>query len=241
MRTRIPSRACPRRRAFLALTLHPGGAQEPAPLTWETVSRPASTRKPPAASLAPCSSSANDEVVLSRGYGVANRETGAPVTPDTIFGIGSTPIDFHESGHPAARGARRRRPLAAPITAYFEGRPEGQAFDHRRAPDDRSIGPARLPRSCRRIAIPTTAGSTETRPCAASSRTSSSSLPGPEASTRTRHGGSWQRSSRSPVGRPISSSRARICSIPRACRDTGFNGESMATGSRRDRLRRASR
>lgn len=34
------------------------------------------------------------EIVLERGYGAANRDLGAPVEVDTVFGIGSTPIDF---------------------------------------------------------------------------------------------------------------------------------------------------
>ena len=34
------------------------------------------------------------EVVLDAGYGLANREQSIAITPDTIFAIGSTPIDF---------------------------------------------------------------------------------------------------------------------------------------------------
>lgn len=35
-----------------------------------------------------------DRVVLDRGYGFANREEKIPATPETVYGIGSTPIDF---------------------------------------------------------------------------------------------------------------------------------------------------
>ncbi|NNE44877.1 MAG: beta-lactamase family protein, partial [Gemmatimonadetes bacterium] len=34
------------------------------------------------------------EIVLHEGYGLANREAGIPVTPRTVFGLGSIPIDF---------------------------------------------------------------------------------------------------------------------------------------------------
>lgn len=36
----------------------------------------------------------NGDVVLSRGYGPANREAGLPNTAETLFDIGSVPIDF---------------------------------------------------------------------------------------------------------------------------------------------------
>ena len=38
------------------------------------------------------------EVVHEQGYGLANREQEIPVRPDTIFAIGSTPIDFTRAG-----------------------------------------------------------------------------------------------------------------------------------------------
>jgi len=37
-------------------------------------------------------------VVLDQGYGLANRETNLRCTKDTVFGIGSTPIDFTRAG-----------------------------------------------------------------------------------------------------------------------------------------------
>ena len=36
----------------------------------------------------------NDSIVLSRGYGLADRENQIPIDTNTIFAIGSTPIDF---------------------------------------------------------------------------------------------------------------------------------------------------
>jgi CubicO group peptidase (beta-lactamase class C family) len=38
------------------------------------------------------------KTVLDRGYGLANREKKIPNTPETIFAIGSTPIDFTRAG-----------------------------------------------------------------------------------------------------------------------------------------------
>lgn len=38
------------------------------------------------------------KVVLDQGYGLANREKKLSVRPDTIFAIGSTPIDFTRAG-----------------------------------------------------------------------------------------------------------------------------------------------
>lgn len=39
-----------------------------------------------------------DTVVWSRGFGVANVETGAPVTADTLFQIGSVTKSFSLAG-----------------------------------------------------------------------------------------------------------------------------------------------
>lgn len=36
--------------------------------------------------------------IVHQGYGLANAKLGAPNTPDTVFGIGSTPIDFTVAG-----------------------------------------------------------------------------------------------------------------------------------------------
>ena len=46
---------------------------------------------------------AGDTVVWSKGFGVANVETGAPVTPDTLFQIGSATKTFTAAALLAAR------------------------------------------------------------------------------------------------------------------------------------------
>jgi CubicO group peptidase (beta-lactamase class C family) len=62
------------------------------------------------------------EVVVDRGYGLANRELGLANTPDTIFAIGSQPIDFTHAGilWLAQEGKLR---LDEPITNYFDDVP----------------------------------------------------------------------------------------------------------------------
>jgi len=63
------------------------------------------------------------EIVLEAGYGLAHRERGVACTPDTIFAIGSTPIDFTkaalwlliEDGKLA---------LDEPLPRFFDGVPE---------------------------------------------------------------------------------------------------------------------
>lgn len=63
------------------------------------------------------------EVFLDEGYGLANREAGIPVTPDTVFALGSTPIDFTR----AAILLLWQDDVVAfdePITAFFDDVPE---------------------------------------------------------------------------------------------------------------------
>ena len=63
------------------------------------------------------------EVVLEKAYGMANRELAYPVTLETIFGIGSTPIDFTVAGiHLLAQ--RGELSLDDPIGEFFQGVPE---------------------------------------------------------------------------------------------------------------------
>ncbi|QDU66739.1 Putative penicillin-binding protein PbpX [Planctomycetes bacterium Pla86] len=62
-------------------------------LTWEQL--PAHLEAAEAAGFSGAALVIRDgEVVLDRGYGLADREHEIPCTPDTIFAIGSTPIDF---------------------------------------------------------------------------------------------------------------------------------------------------
>lgn len=62
------------------------------------------------------------KVVLDRGYGLANRELGIPNGPDTIFAVGSHPIDFtHVSLLWLAQ--QGKLDLSTPISTFFEGLP----------------------------------------------------------------------------------------------------------------------
>ena len=62
-------------------------------------------------------------VVLDEGYGLANREAGIPCGADTVYAIGSAPIDFTHVGILllAQRGDLR---LSDPITTFFDDVPE---------------------------------------------------------------------------------------------------------------------
>jgi len=63
------------------------------------------------------------EVVHHGAYGMANRERGIPVGPDTIFAIGSTPIDFTKAGI-LLLDQRGKLDLDDPITTFFDDVPE---------------------------------------------------------------------------------------------------------------------
>jgi len=75
----------------------------------------------------------DNRVVLDEGYGLANREKGIACAPDTIYGIGSTPIDFtHVGVLLLVEGGRLD--LDDPITVFFDNVP----------PDKRAITIERL-------------------------------------------------------------------------------------------------
>lgn len=61
-------------------------------------------------------------VVLSRGYGLANREQQIPATEETIYAIGSTPIDFTRAGI-LLLAQEGRLSLDDPITTWFPNVP----------------------------------------------------------------------------------------------------------------------
>lgn len=63
------------------------------------------------------------EVVLSKGYGDADREKGVANTPETIFGIGSTPIDFTKAAI-LLLSQEGKLTLSDPITSFFKDVPE---------------------------------------------------------------------------------------------------------------------
>ena len=58
------------------------------------------------------------EIVFHEGYGYADREKKIPITPETIFAIGSTPIDFTRAGI-LLLAQRGKIELSDRITKYF--------------------------------------------------------------------------------------------------------------------------
>lgn len=63
------------------------------------------------------------QVVLHEGYGMADRSANIRNTAETIFAIGSTPIDFTKAGI-LLLGERGKLDLDDPIGKYFENVPE---------------------------------------------------------------------------------------------------------------------
>lgn len=61
-----------------------------------------------------------DRVIYTRGYGVANIETGAPVTPEMLFRMGSTTKMFTAAALTALSDSGKLR-LDAPIGDYVKG------------------------------------------------------------------------------------------------------------------------
>lgn len=63
------------------------------------------------------------EVVVERGFGLANRSEQFPVTPGTVFAIGSAPIDFTFAGIMMLQ-EEGELSFDDPITAYFKNVPK---------------------------------------------------------------------------------------------------------------------
>ncbi len=63
------------------------------------------------------------EVVVERGFGLANRSESFPVTPGTVFAIGSAPIDFTFVGILMLQ-EQGKLSLDDPITEYFDKVPD---------------------------------------------------------------------------------------------------------------------
>ena len=99
-----------------------GAVEEAPPLTWENLG--ARLQAEAADGFSGSVLVLRDaEVVLDRGYGMANRERKIPNRPDTIYAIGSTPIDFTLAGI-LLLAERGELDLSDPITDYFENVPE---------------------------------------------------------------------------------------------------------------------
>jgi CubicO group peptidase (beta-lactamase class C family) len=85
--------------ALLGLPVRDQRPEEPGrtPLTWETLE--ARLEAEVKAGFSGAVLVVRDgEIVLDRAFGLANREKGIANTPQTIFAIGSTPIDFTHAG-----------------------------------------------------------------------------------------------------------------------------------------------
>ena len=103
------------------------------PLTWETL--PAWLEAEQVAGFSGSVLAVRDgEVVLDRGFGFADPAGEHPITPATLFAIGSTPIDFTH-GAILELAEMGKVSLDDPITRYFTGVPadkRGITLDHLR-------------------------------------------------------------------------------------------------------------
>ncbi len=91
------------------------------PMTWETLE--ARLQAEAKAGFAGAVLVVRDgKTVLNKGYGLANRERGIANTPETIFAIGSTPIDFTHAGI-LLLAQRGKLELGDPITEFFKDVP----------------------------------------------------------------------------------------------------------------------
>ena len=62
----------------------------------------------------------NDHVVFSHGYGVSSVDTGAPITPDMLFRLGSTTKMFTASAV-VGLALQGKADLNAPVSKYISG------------------------------------------------------------------------------------------------------------------------
>lgn len=103
------------------LERRPGSSLDLPPLTWDTLEERMALE-----AEAGFSGSVlvvrDGEVVFDRAYGMANRGAGIPNRPDTIYCVGSTPIDFTKAGILLLWEAGKVG-LDDPITKYFDNVP----------------------------------------------------------------------------------------------------------------------
>ena len=72
------------------------------------------------------------EVVLDKGYGMANQERGIPNTPETLFAVGSVPIDFTKAAILQLEDVGKLK-TSDRITKYFDNVPDDKqtmTLDH---------------------------------------------------------------------------------------------------------------
>ncbi len=100
----------------------PPATSEPSPLTWDNLADRLEAEAE-AGFTGAVLVVRDGETILDRGYGLANRDLGIRVTPDTIFATGSLPIDYtHASILWLAQEGKVA--LSDPITKYFENVPD---------------------------------------------------------------------------------------------------------------------
>ena len=129
IRTRFPLAAGIATLAVAGLLLPPQHAQD----------RPAPKDQPPAVSLDSLAArmkweadrgfagvvlvARDGKVAFHQAYGLANREKNFAMRPDTIFGIGSTPIDFTKAGI-LLLAERGKLALSDPVARHLPGVPD---------------------------------------------------------------------------------------------------------------------
>ncbi|MCP4677301.1 MAG: beta-lactamase family protein [Deltaproteobacteria bacterium] len=95
-----------------------GGPAEP-PLTWDHLEQRLLAAKRAGFSGAVIVVR-DGKTIVDRGYGLADRERGTPNSTDTIFGIGSVPIDFTKAGDEVPGGRTSTANAGAVLPAGFE-------------------------------------------------------------------------------------------------------------------------
>lgn len=125
-RTTVAVTLSPDSGRIVALELAGREEQEPLPeVTWDTLDDV--LRAAEAEGFCGSVLAARDgEVLLEAGYGHADAEGDVPVTPDTLFAIGSTPIDFTH-GAILLLDQQGKLSLSDPLTRWFDDVPDDKA------------------------------------------------------------------------------------------------------------------
>lgn len=116
------SKQLPRRVTSISTTVNKIDKVDTTPITWTTVGdvmdRAAKNGFDGAVLL-----TREGKVVLNQGYGFANREKGIENRKETVFAIGSAPIDFTHAGILLLQD-RGKLSIDDPITKYFDNVPK---------------------------------------------------------------------------------------------------------------------